>query len=84
MTDGEGELRAMVDADRSTLGNRIRDALDVALGFGSIEGDHHRAWVVDQMVRKLTGPHYLAFRELHVQVDDEGESWDSWEEGIAP
>lgn len=34
---------------------RIRDALDVAVRFGSIGGEHHKAWVIDQMVRALTG-----------------------------
>jgi hypothetical protein len=34
---------------------RIQAALDVAVGYGGIAGDHHKAWVIDQMVRRLTG-----------------------------
>ena len=34
---------------------RISDALDVAIRYGGIDGDHHKAWVIDQMVRCLTG-----------------------------
>jgi hypothetical protein len=34
---------------------RIPAALDIAAQFGGIDGDHHKAWVIDQMVRALTG-----------------------------
>ena len=34
---------------------RIEKALDIADGNGQIDGDHHKAWVIDQMVRALTG-----------------------------
>jgi len=32
----------------------IERALDVATYFGQIDGAHHKAWVIDQMVRALT------------------------------
>lgn len=51
---------------------RNEQALNVALEFGWIDGDHHKAWVIDQMVRALTGGKYPDFV---------GEDWD---EGIAP
>ena len=34
---------------------RIDAALTVAVSYGGIDGDHHKAWVIDQMVRALTG-----------------------------
>ncbi len=34
---------------------RIERALGYAHRFGQIDGDHHKAWVIDQMVRALTG-----------------------------
>lgn len=34
---------------------RIEEALAVAMRYGGIDGDHHKAWVIDQMVRALTG-----------------------------
>lgn len=37
------------------LQERIDRALECALRFGGIEGDHHRTWVIDQMVRSLLG-----------------------------
>jgi len=30
-------------------------AIELAVRFGGIDGDHHKAWVIDQMVRALTG-----------------------------
>jgi hypothetical protein len=33
---------------------RIQKALDIAAIYGGIDGSHHKAWVIDQMVRSLT------------------------------
>lgn len=33
---------------------QIKKALDVAVMYGGIDGAHHKAWVIDQMVRALT------------------------------
>jgi len=34
---------------------RIGEALAIAVRYGGIDGDHHKRWVIDQMVRALTG-----------------------------
>lgn len=33
----------------------IKKALDIICSYGSIDGDHHKAWVIDQVSRVLTG-----------------------------
>lgn len=33
----------------------VEEALSVALQYGGIDGAHHKDWVIDQMVRALTG-----------------------------
>lgn len=33
---------------------RIEDALEFAYIYGQVDGGHHKAWVIDQMVRVLT------------------------------
>lgn len=33
----------------------IEKAIGFAVQYGGIDGDHHKAWVIDQMVRALTG-----------------------------
>lgn len=37
------------------MDTRIEKALELAIQYGRIDGDHHKAWVIDQMVRALTG-----------------------------
>lgn len=34
---------------------RIAKALDFAVNLGGVDGAHHKTWVIDQMVRALTG-----------------------------
>lgn len=34
---------------------RIQKALHIAVAYGGVDGDHHKAWCIDQMVRALTG-----------------------------
>jgi hypothetical protein len=35
--------------------NEVQEAIAIAVRFGGISGAHHKAWVIDQMVRALTG-----------------------------
>ncbi len=35
--------------------DKIEKAIEFAVKYGGIDGDHHKAWVIDQMVRALTG-----------------------------
>ena len=34
----------------------------IAMQSGGVDGDHHKAWVIDQMVRALTGSPVAYFR----------------------
>jgi hypothetical protein len=43
-----------LDSDVSQMKKRIDKALEVAMRYAGDEG-HHKAWVIDQMVRELTG-----------------------------
>ena len=62
---------------------RVVEALELIECFGSIDGDHHKQWVLDQVVRKLTGDKYEEFRAGFIQADGD-DTYDSYEEGIAP
>lgn len=61
----------------------IEEALDQAHRYAQIDGAHHKAWVIDQMVRALTG---YAYDEWVRQYREEGSDPDAyeWDEGIAP
>ena len=64
---------------------RIASALDWAT-WGQEDGAHHKTWVVDQMVRALTGSDYEQW-VLDYEDNDEGidpEDRNHWDTGIAP
>lgn len=54
-------------------------ALDLAFNYGQIDGDHHKLWTIDQMVRALTGEHYEKFINFYRFAPDEGEEGDRLE-----
>lgn len=62
---------------------RIEAALEIAVRYGGIDGDHHKAWVIDQMVRVLTGERYEAL-VAETKAGEDGPETYSWNEGIAP
>ena len=57
----------------------LSGALEYIYRYGQIEGDHHRAWVIDQVTRELLGDDY----EEWVESMKEGGLY-SYDEGIAP
>lgn len=77
------------------LQERIEDALEVAFQWGQVDGDHHKAWVIDEMVRCLTGcasakglhetDEYKQWVAKYEQSDDEDDDcFYEWDTGIAP
>lgn len=60
----------------------IEEALQLAFDFGITDGGHHKMWVIDQMVRKLTKTPegYEKFIKEYEGEDGEYE----WDTGIAP
>lgn len=71
-----------------TDAERIYEALACAQLFGSIDGAHHKMWVIDQMVRYLTADqpshsNYDMFVAKYRAGEDGPETYD-WDVGIAP
>lgn len=64
-------------------GTTSEKACAVAYRYGGIDGDHHKAWVIDQMVRILTGRAYSKFVAA-AKVGEDGPDTYKWNEGIAP
>lgn len=56
----------------------IGEAIAIVEEFGHVDGGHHKAWVIDQMVRALTGVDYEVWRAAYEASGDE------WSEGVAP
>lgn len=62
---------------------RLQKAIHIAIRFGGICGDHHKAWVIDQMVRALAGDKYEQVVKDAKAGDDGPDTYD-WDVGIPP
>jgi hypothetical protein len=63
--------------------NPVFEALEVIHLFGGIDGAHHKQWVLDQVVRYLTGPAYEEWVTKQKAGEDGPDTYE-WDEGIAP
>lgn len=58
-------------------------ALDLALRYGGIDGEHHKAWAIDQMCRALLGERYDAW-VMKAKAGEDGPETYTWDVGLAP
>ena len=65
-----------------SLVDRIARALRIAEDCAMFDGDHHKMWVIDQMVRELTGDKYDQW--VRDYQSDDGPDTYEWDEGVAP
>lgn len=61
----------------------VGKAIEIAVRWGGVDGGHHKAWVIDQMVRALAGDGYAALVAEACDGEDGPETYE-WNEGIAP
>lgn len=64
---------------------KIKKALELINEYGGIEGDHHKAWVLDQLVRILTG--YDKGYNIWIKEHNNGiygKNTYDWDVGIPP
>lgn len=71
--------KAYLPVDGEALQERAVLALRHAAAYGQIDGEHHKTWVIDRMVRCLLGDDYAAF----IEQWNDGEEW-GWDTGVAP
>lgn len=76
--------RAASPSASADLAPDVAGALEIIERFGSIDGDHHKTWVIDQVVRKLLGKGYAAWLVDMKDGEDGPNTYDEWDEGIAP
>jgi len=76
-----------VDEDIQLAAGLDKIADQIAAQYGekeaSIDGEHHKTWVIDQMVRTLTGDGYEQWVAEHNDGEDGPNSY-TWHEGITP
>jgi hypothetical protein len=63
--------------------DRITEALTIIGDCGGIDGSHHKMWVLDQVVRTLTGPAYSEWVATF-EAGSDGLNTYWWDTGIAP
>lgn len=66
-----------------TDGEKIEKAIDLGIAYGSIDGGHHKMWVIDQMLRILCGNGYKRLIKNFEDGEDGPRTYE-WDEGIAP
>jgi hypothetical protein len=62
---------------------KIKAALEIVMRYGGIDGAHHKDWVIDQMVRTLTGDRYEEWVKEACDGEDGPDTYE-WDVGIAP
>lgn len=60
--------------------HRAEYAIDAIRRFGSIDGAHHKQWVIDQALRHLLGDEYAEW----VANRNADKDYEPWDVGIAP
>ncbi len=65
------------------MDKQAADALEIITQYGGIGGGHHKQWVLDQVVRILTGDDYENWVAEYA-TDEGGVHMYEWDVGIAP
>ena len=65
------------------MSKREAEAVEMIVRYGGIDGSHHKAWVLDQVVRILAGDNYDAI-VADARSGEHGPHTYDWDEGIAP
>lgn len=87
LTTTDSELVSQ-DVNES-LDTRIAEATELILDANCIDGDHHKTWYLDQVLRVLTGDDYEQIIEDYEnpgedEDEDDEDNYAEWDEGIAP
>jgi hypothetical protein len=61
----------------------INDAVSIAVRYGGIDGSHHKDWVIDQIIRTLSGKDYDDIIAAACAGEDGPDTYE-WNTGIAP
>ena len=75
--------RSLPPISKAELTHRVSAALAIAQRYGGIDGTHHKEWVIDQMVRCMTGEFYDVWVACQKRGKDGANTY-PWPTGIAP
>lgn len=85
-TENRGVPQEEVSKTKMENEEKTSKALDIAFRYGQIDGGHHKAWVIDQMVRALCGSdeEYQKWVKEYCGPDPETGDEYLWDTGINP
>jgi len=85
MTDPSEIEGGLSKQPRLPAKERIHRALVLLEESGGADGEHHKAWVIDQVVRELLGneDRYRKWVKRYRSGDDGPHTY-TWDEGICP
>lgn len=63
------------------MDSKVRNALNIAFALGQTDGSHHKAWVINLMVKTLLETPQ-AYAEWVAEYENNGEY--EWDVGVAP
>jgi hypothetical protein len=72
-----------MDDDKDTMDEKLCRIIDMAMINGSIDGAHHKKWVIDQILRIALGDKYDA-KIAEYEDGEDGPHTYGWDTGIAP
>lgn len=64
-----------ISPEEMSEAERIEAALALASKYGGTDGEHHKMWVIDQMVRVMTGSPIVK-SEVHLDPHGDGYTFD--------
>jgi len=68
--------------------DKLKKIEKIIWSYGQIDGDHHKAWVIDQVMCIIQADKYNEWVENYEHTDNSGKHCDekeySWDTGIAP
>ena len=66
------------------MASKGHEALDLIMQYGGIDGAHHKQWLLDQIVRRLTSEAGYVRWVKKYQAGEDGPNTYEWDTGIAP
>ena len=81
----EGQYDSIKDLKASLTESekKVEGSIKLIVDYGGIDGSHHKDWVLDQVVRELSGDNYDKII-ADAKSGEDGPNTYGWEEGIAP
>lgn len=77
------------DLTKEALISRLKEVENILFQYSQIDGEHHKAWVIDQITRAVFADSYDVFVNYYEYFDELADSYSDfklyeWDTGIAP